>query len=354
VAAVRHAEGHVAYDWEHVHRSTWSEKLIYPRRNRKPIWPEWLVHALEEDYFGDVVTVSFLKDLPGKFKSQATDDVMSGRLDVRSRGTRSISFLADILIPVKRLRPSTQDARMTDQANTASRPWRRFLRFSVRGLIVLVLVVGGGLGWLVRSARVQREAVAAITEAGGLVQYDWEWREGSDVPRGKPRAPTWLVNLIGVDFFGHVTDVRFFSLSKATDATFVHVGRLTQLERLHVFRWSLGDAGLAHLKGMTKLSSLVLCSTQLTDACLAHLKGMTSLTSLHLTDTQITDAGLVHLKGLTKLSYLNLRGARISGVGPVHLKGLNNLSELSLYGTQITDAAVNELRQALPSLKIYH
>ena len=43
-----------------------------------------------------------------------------------------------------------------------ARPWRRFLRFSVRGLIVLVLVIGVWLGWLVRSARIQREAVAAI------------------------------------------------------------------------------------------------------------------------------------------------------------------------------------------------
>ncbi len=43
-----------------------------------------------------------------------------------------------------------------------SRPWQRFLRFSVRGLIVLVLVIGAGLGWIVRSAQVQREAVAAI------------------------------------------------------------------------------------------------------------------------------------------------------------------------------------------------
>jgi len=31
-----------------------------------------------------------------------------------------------------------------------SRPWRRFLRFSVRGLIVLVLLVGVWLGWISR------------------------------------------------------------------------------------------------------------------------------------------------------------------------------------------------------------
>ena len=58
---------------------------------------------------------------------------------------------------------------MTDQAKPVSRPWRRFLRFSVRGMIVLVLVIGGWLGWIVRSARIQREAVAAIEKSAGVL-----------------------------------------------------------------------------------------------------------------------------------------------------------------------------------------
>jgi hypothetical protein len=59
----------------------------------------------------------------------------------------------------------------TMPAGPVSHPWRRLLRFSVRGLIVLVLVIGAGLGWVVRSARIQREAVAAIKSAGGGVTY---------------------------------------------------------------------------------------------------------------------------------------------------------------------------------------
>ncbi len=51
---------------------------------------------------------------------------------------------------------------MPDQVKTVARPWRRFVRLSVRGLIVLVLVIGAGLGWMVRQAHIQREAVAAI------------------------------------------------------------------------------------------------------------------------------------------------------------------------------------------------
>ena len=37
-------------------------------------------------------------------------------------------------------------------AAPTSRPWQRHVRFGVRGLTVLVGVIGAGLGWLVRGA----------------------------------------------------------------------------------------------------------------------------------------------------------------------------------------------------------
>ena len=40
------------------------------------------------------------------------------------------------------------------QAEHISHSWRRYLRFSVRGLTVLVLVIGVWLAWLVRSAHI--------------------------------------------------------------------------------------------------------------------------------------------------------------------------------------------------------
>ena len=44
--------------------------------------------------------------------------------------------------------------------------------------MVFVLVLGGCLGWfahLARQARVQRDAVAAITKVGGSALYDWQF-----------------------------------------------------------------------------------------------------------------------------------------------------------------------------------
>jgi hypothetical protein len=188
---------------------------------------------------------------------------------------------------------------MSSQADRVLHPWRRFLRFSVRGLIVLVLVIGGGLGWIVREARIQREAVAAIRKAGGTVLYDWQWRDGDLIPGGKPCAPGWLVDLIGVDYFGHVTAVGLYpDRTGSDDAVLAHVGRLTRLQSLayNSFDAEVTDAGLAHVSGLINLSYLGLSNTQVTDAGLVHLKGLTKLESMNLESTRVTDAGVRELK----------------------------------------------------------
>ncbi len=136
----------------------------------------------------------------------------------------------------------------------ASRPWRRFLRFSVRGLMVFLMAVGVGLGWIVHQAHVQRDAVAAIKETGGAVRYDWEFRNCKALPGGKPWAPRWLVDLVGVDYFGHVTAAVAHHMSLATtDAVIAQVGRLTRAESLNIHDSPLSDSGLMHLKGLTNL-----------------------------------------------------------------------------------------------------
>ena len=201
-----------------------------------------------------------------------------------------------------RLALRSHQAHMTDQAKPASRPWRRFLRFSVRGLIVLVLVIGAWLGWIVRSARTQREAVAAIENAGGEVFYDREWTDGNYSPGGKAWGRNCLVILIGVDHFGNVNFVVLSGSQTVSDGELAHVGRLPALVSLAVAETNLTDAGLAHLKGLAKLSVLWLHGTRVTDAGLANLKGLSNLRWLVLDDTQITDTGLLQLSGMTKLT----------------------------------------------------
>jgi internalin A len=233
-----------------------------------------------------------------------------------------------------------------------TRRWRRFLRFSVRAMIVVVLVIGAWMGWIVRQAHVQRDAVAVIRRAGCSVMYNWEWSDGRSIPGGKPQAPRWLVELVGVDYFGHVTVVGCSTSPSASDATLADIGRLTRLQLLYANSPSLGDAGLAHLKGLKKLTRLDLFGTRVTDAGLPHLTGLRKLSILGLGGTQVSDAGLAHLRGLNNVTSLALSNTQVTDVGLVHLTGLTKLKQLNLAGTQVTDAGLNELTRALPSLSI--
>ena len=127
------------------------------------------------------------------------------------------------------------------------RPWWSYARFSMRGLIVLVLVVGGWLGWLVRTAHIQRQAVAAIQQAGGSVIYDWAWKDGERIPNGRPWAPQWLVDWLGADYFGSVICVSD-GTSEWSDADMVPIGHLSRLEALALNSSRVTETGLANLK----------------------------------------------------------------------------------------------------------
>jgi internalin A len=237
-------------------------------------------------------------------------------------------------------------------AEAVAHPWRKMLRLSVRALVVVVLVIGAGLGWFVRSAHIQRDAVAVIRHAGGTVSYDWEWNHGAPVKAGKPRAPAWLLDMIGVDYFGHVTAVWGPSSMTPADDVMVAAGKLTQLQYLDVDQSYISDAGMAHLAGLTELHDLFVFNGQITDAGLAHLSGLTSLSFLSVRFTRITDAGLEQLEGLTNFERLVLTGTAVTDAGMAHLKGLTKLSGLDLRNTDVSDRAMRDLQAGRPDLDI--
>jgi internalin A len=228
--------------------------------------------------------------------------------------------------------------------------WRASVRFSLRSLFFLVLLIGGWLGWIVHRARVQRDAVAVIERAGGKAWYDWEWQNGNPVPNGRPRWPKWLVDRIGVDYFGHVTTVF---ARHSSDAELAHIGNLSRLEYLILGESPVTDAGLVHLERLNNLRALNLQhNTNVSDAGLVHLKSLTSLRELGLGDTAVSDAGLVHIKRMPHLTALGLEGTNVGDAGLVHLKSLTTLQVLSLGDAPVTDAGVRKLQKALPKVKI--
>jgi hypothetical protein len=79
--------------------------------------------------------------------------------------------------------------------------WRNYLRLSLRALIASILIIGCTLGWAVRTARVQQDAVTMIQKRGGFIWYDWQYKDADYVQaKSQPPGPKWLVDRIGVDY----------------------------------------------------------------------------------------------------------------------------------------------------------
>ena len=143
----------------------------------------------------------------------------------------------------------TMNARRGDEIHERPSPTtlRHRLRLSVRALIVLVLIVGGWLGWLVRGARIQREAVTAIRRAGGWVYYDRQRRGDLQYdPFAEPGGPRWLVDRVGVDYFSSPVYVTFV-MQRPDDGIMAPIARLGRIERLELSGPKVTDAGLVHL-----------------------------------------------------------------------------------------------------------
>ena len=249
------------------------------------------------------------------------------------------------------------------------KPWYRRLpvRLSVRSLIVLVLAIGGGLGWIAHRARVQRRAVVVITAAGGTVGYDWAITGG--YLAGGTRLPRlkWLVDTLGVDYLGNVTRVYFHApnLKELDDEVLEEVGRLASLEDLQIGAWQVTatDAGLAHLGGLSRLKSLGLFLNDKRRVDLSFLDGLTRLERLQLVLFPMTDTDLAHVSDLTRLNVLsiisvysdNRSNSSITDAGLAALEPLRGLERLQLDGTRVTTAGLNHLRSMtrLESLSLY-
>jgi internalin A len=228
------------------------------------------------------------------------------------------------------------------------KPSRRLLHLSVRALMVFVLLLALGLGWIVHRAKVQREAVAAINEKSiGTVLYDWQLTPGGALNRnGQPWVPKWLVERLGVDYFGHVAIVSLNMLAKPpiTEAVMEQIGRLDQLEVLQASgAKGVTDVGVAHLRGLTHLRELRLGGAKVTGAGLVHLRGMTGLKQLDLQDIPLTDADLSNLEGLTRMEILTLTSPWITDAGLAHLKGMTQLKRLNLPLTGIRGEGLEHL-----------
>ena len=249
-----------------------------------------------------------------------------------------------------------------DRPTSALTPSRRprWLAFNVRGLMVLVLLTGCGLGWIVHHARLQRNAVAAIRQSGGRVIYDWEATPGrgpgaaaetqrpaqmAEVARRPPRPRLLRHRHQRRDGTprcrrGHGScrapdsppraGLRRDTPDRRRDGPPARVDP-TQ-EPPPGGRGADHRLGLKNVEGLTRLQRLTLRNLALADADLVSLRRLTDLRILEISSPRLTDAGMTHLKDLVKLKRLVLTGSRVTSAGLASVGGMTGLQSLSSPG----------------------
>jgi len=230
---------------------------------------------------------------------------------------------------------------------------RRWFRFSLRTLLVVMAIAGAAMGLLAhRYHQIERHraAVDMVSMYGGSCDIYW--------PEDSTWKPNWLERRLGLQFpagIDHVMLGRHFEnptrkLSEITGNDFAKLADIRSLRCLKIFDViEFEDRHLPPLRTLPSLITLMLEDTQVTDRGMEIIGQWKSLRVLGVyTDKQcrrVTDQGLAAISGLTKLENLCLRGMHITDASTHHLRCFPNLKELDLSATEITDAALADISQ---------
>ena len=193
-------------------------------------------------------------------------------------------------------------------------------------------------------SKVSREAIESLATANEL--------------RSLRLSNEWLTDetVASVEKLTQLEMLGFSSSPQLTSEIFAHVGALTNLRELSVFRATgIDDQGTHHLRNLKDLRILFLQGTSISSETTTHVAGLHKLEWLTLSYSKVDDSGLRELTNLKNLSLLRLGYTNISDDGISALANFPELTHLTLGGTKITDAGlptIGKLTQ-LESLELF-
>lgn len=218
---------------------------------------------------------------------------------------------------------------MTAAKSATAPPLRRWLQFSLRSLLVIVVPVAclmALIGTELDKARRDKQTIAWVEEMGGSIEYD-DFVTQND----------WRRSWFGEWFPG---SVKTISLKPPVRRFFVRPNGA-------VFEYD--PSPVVHIEPLAELNTLQelnLSGTQVSN--LTPLAGLGYLRGLELRDTQVSD--LAPLAKLENLERLGLSGTQVSDLTP--LAELKNLQLLDLTYTDISVQHIQALQQLLPDCQI--
>lgn len=234
---------------------------------------------------------------------------------------------------------------------------RRRCQFRLRTLLILICLTSLPFAWLAArmdEARAQRRAVEYFQQRDVKIEYDYQWdEEDQRVIDPEPWGPSWLRDLMGLDFVASATHlyaryrdpVEYYRHADLADRDLIYLQDLPQLEELDLSGMPVTDESMKHVGRLTKLRWCNLAVTKISDAGLAELVELDQLEFLDLRGTPIGDAGLIHLQQLPRLWELRLVSPNITAGGLHHLKEIPSLRELWVNSEQMTDAWLEVLAE---------
>ncbi len=292
------------------------------------------------------------------------------------------------------------------------RTWRsRLIRYSLRGMFVLVFVVCALLAayvWLLQDFYEQK-AIARELQEGVQCQLSWrsEYGEGSKTKPGWLQQ--WLMNLVGddpssqlvgiycrpvdgdqldlvldgaersphlknldidgrLDRFRAIPRISRLTLAGVFDDRIVQeVGRHESLEALVIFDKTLRrdrtdgvSRNLQPLANLQNLRRLELYGFEANDECMSAIAQLRLLEHLDLSGADVADADFTKLKHLPNLKSLTLPASPITDDAIAMLAELKQLKALGLDHVltrgplEWSPEQLKLLQVALPNAKIYH
>ncbi len=155
---------------------------------------------------------------------------------------------------------------------------RRWLRFSIRTMLVVVTLLCAWLALVIVPGQRQQRTVAKIRSmnASSRAFYDYEFYGGPE-----PRGPEWLRQWLGDAYFQQIARAEIL-LDGKDDVTLDELTNLPGLEQLSHPGHAAGERWAAQLARLRKLEYLSIYSDDLTDRGLEQLAGATALRQLNI------------------------------------------------------------------------
>jgi hypothetical protein len=250
----------------------------------------------------------------------------------------------------------------------------RWLRFSLRTLLLITLVAGVAFGLISREARNRQAALRMVREYGGRIDFDssngrlaWHEKLRNQLFGAETFQPVQNVNMLTngtitpnpkvlpTDFLA-----RLSALSEIGDLglentvidpeDWHNIANFPGLKYVLLGRSNITDDDVSFLSGLPNLDTVSMSDARkITDKALPAFSRMNKLTNLKLDDTKLTDDGLQELF-LPQLEILELQGVKLTSRSAAALKRMSGLRVLLLDWTNIDDAALEPLGE-LPSLE---